>query len=31
MERAMQFFLEQFERYRKDEPLMNVVDKRLGY
>jgi phosphoglycerate dehydrogenase-like enzyme len=31
MERAMQFFLEQFERYRKGEPLMNVVDKRLGY
>jgi phosphoglycerate dehydrogenase-like enzyme len=31
MDRAMQFFLEQFERYRKGEPLMNMVDKRLGY
>jgi phosphoglycerate dehydrogenase-like enzyme len=31
MDRAMQFFLEQFERYRTGEPLMNVVDKRLGY
>jgi hypothetical protein len=31
MDRAMQFFIEQFDRYRKGEPLMNVVDKRLGY
>jgi phosphoglycerate dehydrogenase-like enzyme len=31
MDRAMQFFIEQFERYRKGEPLLNVVDKRLGY
>ena len=28
---AMRFFLTQFERYRKGEPLLNVVDKRLGY
>lgn len=28
---AMQFFLAQFERYRKGEPLLNVVDKKLGY
>ncbi len=28
---AMQFFIAQFERFRKGEPLMNVVDKRLGY
>ncbi len=31
MDRAMQFFIEQFARYKKGEPLMNVVDKRLGY
>ncbi|MBZ5618955.1 MAG: D-2-hydroxyacid dehydrogenase [Acidobacteriia bacterium] len=31
MDRAMQFFLEQFDRYRKGEPLVNVVDKKLGY
>jgi phosphoglycerate dehydrogenase-like enzyme len=31
LERAMRFFLEQFERFRKGEPLVNVVDKRLGY
>ena len=28
---AMQLFLDQFERYRKGEPLFNVVEKRLGY
>jgi phosphoglycerate dehydrogenase-like enzyme len=28
---AMRFFLTQFERYRKGEPLLNVVDKKLGY
>jgi phosphoglycerate dehydrogenase-like enzyme len=28
---AMRFFVTQFERYRKGEPLLNVVDKRLGY
>lgn len=31
MEQAMQFFIQQFERFRKGEPLLNVVDKRLGY
>jgi phosphoglycerate dehydrogenase-like enzyme len=31
MERAMQFFLDQFERFTKREPLLNVVDKKLGY
>jgi phosphoglycerate dehydrogenase-like enzyme len=31
LENAMRFFIEQFERYRTDEPLLNVVDKRLGY
>ncbi len=31
MDRAMQFFLDQFERFRKGEPLMNIVDKKLGY
>jgi len=28
---AMRFFLAQFERFRKGEPLRNVVDKTLGY
>jgi len=31
MDRAMEFFLAQFERFRKGEPLLNVVDKQLGY
>ena len=31
LERAMQFFIDQFERFRQGEPLLNVVDKRLGY
>ena len=30
-EQAMRFFLAQFERYRKGEPLVNVVKKELGY
>jgi phosphoglycerate dehydrogenase-like enzyme len=30
-ERAMEVFLDNFERFRKGEPLRNVVDKRLGY
>jgi phosphoglycerate dehydrogenase-like enzyme len=29
--RAMQLFLDNFTRYRKGEPLQNVVDKRRGY
>jgi phosphoglycerate dehydrogenase-like enzyme len=28
---AMRFFLEEFERFRKGEPLQNIVDKRAGY
>lgn len=28
---AMRFFLEQYARFAKDEPLLNVVNKRLGY
>lgn len=31
LERAMQFFLDQFARFSKGEPLRNVVDKQLGY
>jgi phosphoglycerate dehydrogenase-like enzyme len=31
LDRAMQFFIEQFERFQKGELLMNVVDKELGY
>jgi phosphoglycerate dehydrogenase-like enzyme len=30
-DQAMAFFLEQYERFAKDEPLENVVNKRLGY
>jgi phosphoglycerate dehydrogenase-like enzyme len=30
-DRAMRFFLEQFERFRTGEPLRNVVNKKLGY
>ena len=30
-EQAMRFFLAQFERYQKGEPLQNVVNKHLGY
>jgi phosphoglycerate dehydrogenase-like enzyme len=28
---AMRFFLAQYGRFRKGEPLLNVVDKKLGY
>ncbi len=31
MEQAMRFFLEQFERFRRGQPLKNVVEKHLGY
>jgi phosphoglycerate dehydrogenase-like enzyme len=31
LDQAMRFFLENFERFRKGEPLKNVVDKKLGY
>lgn len=30
-EDAMRFFLEQYARFENGEPLLNVVDKRLGY
>jgi phosphoglycerate dehydrogenase-like enzyme len=28
---AMRFFIAQYERFRKGEPLLNIVDKKLGY
>src|SRR5271163_3298110 len=31
LDNAMKFFLAQFERFRKSEPLLNVVNKKLGY
>jgi phosphoglycerate dehydrogenase-like enzyme len=31
MEQAMYFFLKQFERFRMGQPLLNIVDKKLGY
>ena len=31
LDRAMQFFLLQYQRFSSDEPLENVVEKRLGY
>ena len=31
LDQAMRFFLENFERFRKGEPLRNVVNKNLGY
>ena len=31
LDRAMRFFLEQFERFRTGRPLLNVVDKQRGY
>jgi phosphoglycerate dehydrogenase-like enzyme len=31
LDNAMQFFIAQLDRFRKGEPLMNVVDKKLGY
>ena len=31
LERAMRFFLEQYARFEKGEPLKNVVDKQRGY
>lgn len=31
LEQAMRFFLRQYERFEKGEPLENVVDKKLGY
>jgi phosphoglycerate dehydrogenase-like enzyme len=31
LDNAMRFFIAQFERFRGGEPLLNVVDKKLGY
>jgi phosphoglycerate dehydrogenase-like enzyme len=31
LDKAMQLFIEQFQRFDKGQPLMNVVDKKLGY
>jgi phosphoglycerate dehydrogenase-like enzyme len=31
VDNAMRFFLQQYDRFAKGEPLLNVVDKRLGY
>lgn len=31
LDNAMQFFITQFKRFRREEPLLNVVDKKLGY
>jgi phosphoglycerate dehydrogenase-like enzyme len=31
LDNSTDFFIEQFHRYRKGEPLLNLVDKKLGY
>jgi phosphoglycerate dehydrogenase-like enzyme len=31
LDNAMKFFIEQYERFRKGEPLLNIVNKKLGY
>jgi phosphoglycerate dehydrogenase-like enzyme len=31
LDNAMKFFIEQYERFRQGKPLLNVVDKKLGY
>ncbi len=31
LDNAMHFFIAQFERFRRGKPLLNVVDKKLGY
>jgi len=31
LDRAMKFFLEQYERFSNGQPLQNIVEKRLGY
>jgi len=31
LDNAMRFFIAQFERFREGGPLLNVVDKKLGY
>jgi len=31
LDNAMRFFLDQFAKFRRSDPLLNVVDKKLGY
>jgi phosphoglycerate dehydrogenase-like enzyme len=31
LDNAMQFFIAQFEHFQKGQPLLNIVDKKLGY
>jgi phosphoglycerate dehydrogenase-like enzyme len=31
LDNAMRFFIAQFERFHRGEPLLNIVDKKLGY
>jgi phosphoglycerate dehydrogenase-like enzyme len=31
LDNAMRFFIAQFERFCQGQPLLNVVDKKLGY
>jgi hypothetical protein len=31
LDSAMRLFLQNFERFRQGQPLLNVVDKKLGY
>src|SRR5271170_7165586 len=31
LDNAMKFFIAQFERFQNGEPLLNIVDKKLGY
>ena len=31
LDNAMRFFLAQFQRFRRGQPLLNIVDKKLGY
>jgi phosphoglycerate dehydrogenase-like enzyme len=31
LDNAMEFFISQYERFRKNEPLLNLVNKKLGY
>lgn len=31
LDNAMKFFIEQYQRFEEGEPLLNIVDKKLGY
>jgi phosphoglycerate dehydrogenase-like enzyme len=31
LDNAMRFFIAQFERFRQGQPLLNIVNKKLGY